>query len=128
MSNAKEFCRAADPVVTAAHAYVREYAAEWPHPARERMLFVAERDAHEGRLLGYFRSSRPTCASSAPTVTARHVPAIHASARCSPSDRSAPTWNRRRAGPPYRAPGRSPAAGQAVFGRRRSTRSATRRG
>src|SRR4051812_15477057 len=52
-SNAKEFCRAADPVVTAAQAYGGEYAAEWPYPARESMFFVAERDVHEGRLVGY---------------------------------------------------------------------------
>jgi hypothetical protein len=58
-SNAKEFCRAADPVVTAAHAHGGEYTAEWPHPARERMFFVAERDAHEGRLVGYALPPEP---------------------------------------------------------------------
>jgi hypothetical protein len=52
-SNAKEFCRAADAVVTAAQAYGGEYPAEWPYPGRERMFFVAERDAHHGRLTGY---------------------------------------------------------------------------
>src|SRR3954469_4000395 len=58
-SNAKEFCRAADPVVTAALAYGGEYAAEWPHPARERMLFVAEGDAHERTVVGYALPSLP---------------------------------------------------------------------
>jgi hypothetical protein len=58
-SNAKEFCRAADPVVTAAHAYGGEYPAEWPRPARDRMFFVAERDAHEGRLVGYALPPEP---------------------------------------------------------------------
>src|SRR4051812_864500 len=58
-SNAKEFCRAADPVVTAALAYGGEYPAEWPYPARERMFFVAERDAHEGRLVGYALPTLP---------------------------------------------------------------------
>jgi hypothetical protein len=52
-SNAKEFCRAADPVVTAALGYRGEYRAEWPYPVRERMFFVAERDVHDGRLVGY---------------------------------------------------------------------------
>jgi hypothetical protein len=52
-SNAKEFCRAADPVVTAAHAYGGEYRAEWGYPSRERMFFVAERDVHAGTLVGY---------------------------------------------------------------------------
>jgi Replication-relaxation len=58
-SNAKEFARAADPVVTGAHAYGGEYQAEWPCPARERMFFVAERDVHEGRLTGYALPGHP---------------------------------------------------------------------
>jgi hypothetical protein len=58
-SNAKEFCRAADPVVTAAQAYGGEYPAEWPYPARQRMFFVAERDIHEGRLVGYALPEMP---------------------------------------------------------------------
>lgn len=58
-SNAKEFCRAADPVVTAAHAYGGELPSEWPYPARERMYFVAERDVHEGRLAGYALPAHP---------------------------------------------------------------------
>jgi hypothetical protein len=58
-ANAKEFCRAADPVVTAAHAYGGEYASEWAHPGRERMLFVAERDIHDGRLAGYALPAHP---------------------------------------------------------------------
>ena len=33
-ANAKEFCRAADPVVTAGHAYGGEYASEWDYPGR----------------------------------------------------------------------------------------------
>ncbi len=52
-ANAKEFCRAADPVVTAGHAYGGEYASEWSYPGRERMCFVSERDVHEGRMAGY---------------------------------------------------------------------------
>jgi hypothetical protein len=46
-------------VVTAAHAYGGEYPAEWPYPARERMFFVAEREAHEGRLVGYALPALP---------------------------------------------------------------------
>jgi hypothetical protein len=58
-ANAKEFCRAADPVVTAAHAYGGELPSEWPYPGRERMRFVAERDVHEGRLAGYALPPHP---------------------------------------------------------------------
>jgi hypothetical protein len=58
-SNAKEFCRAADPVVTAAHAYGGEYPTEWRYPGRERMVFVAERDIHERRLVGYALPALP---------------------------------------------------------------------
>jgi hypothetical protein len=58
-SNAKEFCRAADPVVTAAHAYGGEYPSEWRYLGRERMVFVAERDIHEGRLVAYALPSLP---------------------------------------------------------------------
>jgi hypothetical protein len=58
-ANAKEFCRAADPVVTAAHAYGGEYPSEWRYPGRERMSFVAERDIYEGRLVGYALPAHP---------------------------------------------------------------------
>ena len=58
-ANAKEFCRAADPVVTAGHAYGGEYASEWDYPGRQRMLFVAERDVHDGCIAGYTLPSLP---------------------------------------------------------------------
>jgi hypothetical protein len=58
-ANAKEFCRAADPVVTAAHAYGGEYPSEWTYPSRERMFFTAERDIHEGALTGYVLPTLP---------------------------------------------------------------------
>jgi hypothetical protein len=58
-ANAKEFCRAADPVVTAGHAYGGEYPSEWAYPGRERVLFAAERDVHEGRLVGYVLPALP---------------------------------------------------------------------
>jgi hypothetical protein len=57
--NAKEFCRAADPLVTAAHAYGGEYPNEWTYPGRERMFFVAERDDHDGRAMGYALPALP---------------------------------------------------------------------
>ena len=58
-SNAKEFCRAADPVVTAAQAYGGEYPVQWQYPARERLFFVAERDVHEGRFVGHALPALP---------------------------------------------------------------------
>jgi hypothetical protein len=51
--SAREFCRAADPVVTACHSYAGEYPGEWDYAARERMFFVAERAIHERRLDAY---------------------------------------------------------------------------
>jgi hypothetical protein len=83
-ADAKELCRAADPVVTAAHGYGGEYAAEWPYPARARMFFVAERDVHEGRLVGYALPTHP------PDVRvgqvdgdAKRAPAAHAATQSS---------------------------------------------
>jgi hypothetical protein len=81
-SNAKEFCRAADPVVTAAHAYGGEYAPEWPYPARSRMFFVAERDAHDGRLVGYALPSLP------PDVRVARADGDPAVGGCHPRQRS----------------------------------------
>jgi hypothetical protein len=51
--SASEFCRAADPVVTACHSYAGEYPGEWDYAGRERMFFVAERAIHEARLDAY---------------------------------------------------------------------------
>ena len=50
---ARECTRRADAVLTACRAYAGEYPADWEYPGRERVLFVAERDVHEGRLRGY---------------------------------------------------------------------------
>jgi hypothetical protein len=52
-ARARECARRADAVLTACRAYNGEYPAEWQYPGRERILFVAERDAHEGRLVAY---------------------------------------------------------------------------
>jgi hypothetical protein len=43
----------ADSVLCACRAYAGEYPFDWEYPARERILFVAERDVHERRLSGY---------------------------------------------------------------------------
>jgi hypothetical protein len=50
---ARECARRADSVLRACRAYAGEYPLEWEYPGRERVLFVAERDAHEGFLRGY---------------------------------------------------------------------------
>jgi Replication-relaxation len=52
-SRARECARRADAVLTACRAYAGEYPADWEYPGREGILFVAERDAHEGLLRGY---------------------------------------------------------------------------
>lgn len=50
---ARECARRADTVLTACRAYAGEYPADWEYPGRADVLFVAERDAHEGLLCGY---------------------------------------------------------------------------
>jgi hypothetical protein len=40
-------------VLSACRAYAGEYPADWEYPGRTGILFVAERDAHEGLLCGY---------------------------------------------------------------------------
>jgi hypothetical protein len=50
---ARECARRADAVLTACRAYAGEYPIDWEYPGREGILFVAERDAHEGLLRGY---------------------------------------------------------------------------
>jgi hypothetical protein len=52
-SRARECARTADTVLTACRAYAGEYPADWEYPGRGGVLFVAERDAHEGLLRGY---------------------------------------------------------------------------
>jgi hypothetical protein len=50
---ARECARAADSVLSACRAYAGEYPLDWEYPSRERILFVAERDVHEGLLCAY---------------------------------------------------------------------------
>jgi Replication-relaxation len=52
-ARARECARRADAVLTACRAYAGEYPADWEYPGREGILFVAERDTHEGLLRGY---------------------------------------------------------------------------
>lgn len=49
-SRAHECARRADRVLTACRAYAGEYPSDWEYPGRERIVFAAERDAHEGVL------------------------------------------------------------------------------
>ncbi|HST55661.1 MAG TPA: replication-relaxation family protein [Solirubrobacteraceae bacterium] len=58
-ARARECARAADCVLTACHAYAGEYPAEWEYPGRERIVFAAERDVHEGLLCAYRVSRLP---------------------------------------------------------------------
>jgi hypothetical protein len=52
-ARARECARRADAMLTACRAYAGEYPADWEYPGREGILFVAERDVHEGLLRGY---------------------------------------------------------------------------
>ncbi|HEV7528013.1 MAG TPA: replication-relaxation family protein [Solirubrobacteraceae bacterium] len=45
---ARECAQRADVVMRACRAYAGEYPVDWQYPGRERVLFVAERDMHEG--------------------------------------------------------------------------------
>jgi hypothetical protein len=58
-ARARECARAADAVVVAGQAYAGEYPADWMYPGRNRILFAAERDAHEGCLDAYGLSALP---------------------------------------------------------------------
>jgi hypothetical protein len=52
-ARARECARRADAVLTACRAYAGEYPIDWEYSGREGIIFVAERDAHEGLLRGY---------------------------------------------------------------------------
>jgi hypothetical protein len=52
-ARARECARRADALLTACRAYAGEYPADWEYPGRAGILFVAERDSHEGLLRGY---------------------------------------------------------------------------
>ncbi len=47
-SSARDCTRRADMVLRACRAYAGEYPFDWEYPGREHMLFVSERDMHEG--------------------------------------------------------------------------------
>jgi Replication-relaxation len=47
-ARARECARRADALLRACRAYAGEYPSDWEYPGRERVLFAAERDAHEG--------------------------------------------------------------------------------
>ena len=50
---ARECARGADRILSACQAYAGEYPFDWDYPGRRRIVFVAERDVHEGLLCGY---------------------------------------------------------------------------
>jgi hypothetical protein len=56
---ARECARTADVALRACRAYAGEYPFDWDYPGREQILFVAERDAHDGVLAAYAVSRLP---------------------------------------------------------------------
>ena len=50
---ARDCARRADTVLCACRAYAGDYPHSWEHPGRRGVLFVAERDLHEGLLCGW---------------------------------------------------------------------------
>ncbi len=61
----------ADGLLRASRAYAGEYPSAWEYPGRERILFVAERDVHEGLPQGY---GVPTLPPGARTMAGRGDP------------------------------------------------------
>ena len=83
-ARARECARRADAVLTACRAYNGEYPADWQYPGRERILFAAERDAHEGRLCAYGVDPLP------PQVRAERAGGDPASRAAEPRERQLP--------------------------------------
>jgi hypothetical protein len=52
-ARARECARSADSLLCACRAYAGEYPLDWEYPGRERIFYVAERDAHEGLAQAY---------------------------------------------------------------------------
>lgn len=52
-SRARECARRADHILSACRAYAGEYPRDWEYPGRSSIVFVSERDAHEGLLIAY---------------------------------------------------------------------------
>jgi hypothetical protein len=52
-TRARECAKAADPLLRACRAYAGEYPFDWEYPGRERVMFVSERDMHEGLMRAY---------------------------------------------------------------------------
>ncbi len=50
---ARECARLADHVLCACRAYAGEHPRDWEYPGRASIVFVSERDVHEGLLLAY---------------------------------------------------------------------------
>ena len=52
-ARARACARAADALLCACRAYAGEHPGDWEYPGRERIMFAAERDVHEGLLCAY---------------------------------------------------------------------------
>jgi hypothetical protein len=57
---ARQCATRADTTLSACRAYAGEYPFNWEYPGRERILFAAERDVHEGLLRAYGVPRLPT--------------------------------------------------------------------
>jgi Replication-relaxation len=58
-ARARACAEAADRLMRACRAYAGDYPIDWQYVGRERTVFIAERDLHEGFLLGYGPSRVP---------------------------------------------------------------------
>jgi hypothetical protein len=71
--NLVNFMRAADREVTGRLARPGTAEATWPYPGRERMLFVSERDVHEGSLRAFKLPIEPSDARGRGELESREV-------------------------------------------------------
>jgi hypothetical protein len=77
-ARARECARVADPVLTACQAYAGDYPVDWRYPGRAGIVFAAERDVHEGRLVAYGVPALP------PELRVAHAGGDPAARACDP--------------------------------------------
>jgi len=82
-ARARACARAADRLLVAAQAYAGEHPGKWEYTGRRRIVFVAERDVHEGILRGYgLQCLPPEVRASAAGASGSREPALRVRDLC----------------------------------------------